>query len=264
MASEGVAIGLAFLPTPPPPAEPSTGSGTEDPADEPGARAYAEATASDGAQVLAEVRAEGVEAEIFVVDLADPRACAGLLGEVERTLGPVDILVNNAALSVPDTFVPQRDPVFYFDGHPVLDAANLDRHYALNTRAPALLMADFHHRLLERGGGWGRIVNLSTDGAPQFPGEVSYGATKYALESLTRSAAQEMAPAGVTVNTIAPGPVQTGWIGPDLAETAAAMSPFGRLGQPDDIADIAVFLASDQARWLSGQTFYAGGGKRTF
>ncbi|MET9022343.1 SDR family oxidoreductase [Actinopolymorpha sp. NPDC004070] len=265
LAREGVAIGLAFLPTPPPPVEPATVGGPEYAEDwEPGARAYAVATASDGSQVLAEVRAEGVEAEIFVVDLTDPAASAGLLGEVEHTLGPVDILVNNAALSVPDTFVPQRDPVFYFGDHPVLDAANLDRHYALNTRAPALLMADFHRRVLARGGGWGRIVNIGTDGAPQFPGEVSYGATKYALESLSRSAAQEMAAAGITVNTVAPGPVQTGWIGPDLAGTAAAMSPFGRLGQPEDIADIAVFLASEQARWLSGQTLYAGGGKRTF
>jgi NAD(P)-dependent dehydrogenase (short-subunit alcohol dehydrogenase family) len=95
-------------------------------------------------------------------------------------------------------------------------------------------------------------------------GEVSYGATKYALESLSRSAAQEMASAGITVNTIAPGPVQNGWISAEMREEADTLSPFGRVGRPDDIADIAVFRASEQARWVSGQTIYAGGGKRMY
>lgn len=258
LGREGARVALAFLPTA---ASPEQQAG--EPVEGPGARMYAAATASDGGEVLAGLHEAGIDARRFLVDLADPAACVEVFDRIEAALGPVEILVNNAAYCVPDTFVPQRDPVFYFD-RAVVDPANLDAHFAVNTRAPALLMAEFHRRVLQRAGGWGRIVNLSTDAAPQFAGEVSYGATKYALESLSRSAAQEMASAGITVNTIAPGPVQTGWISAEMREEADALSPFGRVGQPDDIADIAVFLASEQARWVSGQTIYAGGGKRMY
>ncbi|BCJ70057.1 SDR family oxidoreductase [Polymorphospora rubra] len=255
LAVQGVTVALAFRPTPTP--EPA-GAGAE----VPGPARYAAATASDGRTVLDEVRRTGVPAEIFDVDLADPAACVGLFDRVEAALGPVEILVNNAAYSAPDTFVPDRDQLFHRDS-PVLDAAGLDAHLAVNTRAPALLMAEFHRRHLARGADRGRIVNISTDAAPQFPGEVSYGASKYALESLSRSAAQELGPAGITVNTVAPGPIQSGWISDDMLDLCAA-NPLGRIGQPDDVADIVVFLASDQARWVTGQIIYAGGGKRMY
>ncbi|MEV0728314.1 SDR family oxidoreductase [Polymorphospora sp. NPDC050346] len=255
LAAQGATIALAFQPTPAPgPAGADT--------DVPGPGRYAAATASDGRTVLDEVRRTGVPAEIFVVDLADPTACVALFDRVEAALGPVEILVNNAAHSAPDTFVPDRDQLFHRDS-PVLDAASLDAHLAVNTRAPALLMAEFHRRHLERAADWGRIVNISTDAAPQFAGEVSYGASKYALESLSRSAAQELGPAGITVNTVAPGPIQSGWISDDMRELCAA-NPLRRIGEPADVADIVVFLASHQARWVSGQLIYAGGGKRMY
>lgn len=109
---------------------------------------------------------------------------------------------------------------------------------------------------------WGRVVNISTDGATTFPSEVSYGATKYALESLSRSAAHELADAGITVNIVAPGPTQTGWISADMLPGIDRETPLGRVGTPEDIADVVTFLVSTQAHWLTGQLLFVGGGHR--
>ena len=150
------------------------------------------------------------------------------------------------------------------DGFPMrsLTAESHDHHFALNSRATALLIAEFARRHIERGANWGRIVSLSTDGAPAFGSEVSYGASKYAVESYSRAAAQELGPFGITVNIISPGPIQTGWITPDLEASLACQTPLGRVGQPEDVADVAVFLCSDQARWLTGQLLSVSGGLR--
>jgi 3-oxoacyl-[acyl-carrier protein] reductase len=115
---------------------------------------------------------------------------------------------------------------------------------------------------VERGSSWGRIVNISTDASSGAPNEISYWATKHMLESLSRSAALELARLGITVNTVCPGPTQTGWISDELEERILPDMPLGRLGVPDDIADVVIFLCSEQARWLTGQTLYAGGGHR--
>lgn len=141
-------------------------------------------------------------------------------------------------------------------------AEALDAHHAVNVRAPALLMADFHRRHVQRDGNWGRIINVSTDGAAAFPSEVSYGASKNALESLSRSAAHEFGPDGITVNIVALGPIQSGWITEDTRPAIQRETPLGRVGYPDDVADVVTFLASNQARWLTGQTIYVGGGHR--
>ncbi|GAB2611594.1 SDR family oxidoreductase [Streptomyces capparidis] len=250
LAREGVALALCSLPGPGP-----------RPGDEGAARGYAEATASPGTEVRDEVRRLGVRAELFEVDLADPGSCAALLGRVEEVLGPVEILVNNAAHCVPDTFAPEPGGTLGREGGP-LTAASLDAHHAVNTRAPALLMAEFHRGHLARGADWGRVVNISSDASPGAPDEVSYWATKHALESLSRSAAVEMGPAGITVNIISPGPVSTGWLDDGTATALGGLSPLGRVGEPEDIADIAVFLASHQGRWVTGQNILAGGGKR--
>ena len=135
-----------------------------------------------------------------------------------------------------------------------------DRHFAVNSRAVALMMAEYVRRHIERGARWGRIINVSTDGAYCFPGEVSYGASKAALEAYSRSAAKEVGKYGITVNIVAPGPIQTGWITPELEEKILPTIPLGRVGQPEDVADVIVFLASEQARWLTGQLLYVGGG----
>ena len=141
-----------------------------------------------------------------------------------------------------------------------MTAAVYDRVFAVNTRAPALMMEEFARRHFERGAQWGRIVNVSTAGADRFPSEVTYGASKFALESYTRSAAVELGKFGINVNVVSLGPVQTGWITPELQREILPTIPLGRVGSPEDVADVVVFLASDQARWVTGQRIYVGGG----
>lgn len=122
------------------------------------------------------------------------------------------------------------------------------------------MMAEYAQRHVRRGSRWGRIINVSTDGASGFSGEVSYGASKHALESYSRAAASELGKYGITVNIVSLGPVQTGWITSELEKTEIAQIPLGRVGQPEDVADVIVFLASEQARWVTGQLIYVGGG----
>lgn len=92
---------------------------------------------------------------------------------------------------------------------------------------------------------------------------VSYAASKHAIESYSRSAAWEMGKYGIRVNIVAPFPIQTGCFTPDDEKAISAKAPLGRVGGPQDVADVIVFLASAQARWVHGQLLYVGGGIRT-
>lgn len=214
--------------------------------------------------VLDRLRVHGGRVASSEADLADPASIPRLFDAVEETLGPVDVLVNNAAYCVPDTLLPADRGAetkvpggfswlpFSADGH--------DRHFAVNSRAPAIAMAEYVRRHVDRVATWGRIINVSTDGARGFPGEVSYGASKLALESYSRAAAVEFGPHGVTVNVVSLAAVQTGWISPQLEDGIASDIPLRRLGTPADVADVVVFFASEQARWVTGQVLYVGGG----
>jgi 3-oxoacyl-[acyl-carrier protein] reductase len=214
--------------------------------------------------VLGRLHEQGVRVGSAEINLADPAAIPRLFDRVEETVGPVEILINNAAYSVPDGFVSFGTSREDWAGREraTVDTSSHDRHFAVNSRAVALLMAEYARRHVSRGADWGRIVNISTDGADCFPGEVSYGASKAALESYSRSAAMELGPFGITVNVVAPGPIQTGWIPADAEQSIVVDIPLGRLGRPDDVADVVVFLASEQARWVTGQRLFVGGGHR--
>ena len=218
-------------------------------------------------KVLEEIRSVGGEAEAWEADLANPIVIPELFDRVERTFGPVDILVNNAAYCLADTFLPQKsgEKTIAADGFYItntVSAESFEKHFAVNSRAVALLIAEYAKRYLARKAHWGRIISVSTDGDDAFPTEISYGASKAALVAYSRSAALELGPLGVTVNIVSLGPVQTGWISPEMEKDVLKDIPLRRIGQPEDVADVIVYLASDQARWLTGQKIYVGGGRR--
>jgi 3-oxoacyl-[acyl-carrier protein] reductase len=203
----------------------------------------------EGALELADqIKSKGVRAIIAEANLMVPEAIPGLFDEAETAFGRVDILVNNAAhCELPDNIFSAT-------------ASNIERHFAVNTRGAVLLISEFVKRHKMRGGDWGRIINLSTDAAQAFGTQISYGASKAAIEAYTRGISWEVGHLGITVNTVAPGPVQTGWMSAELVERVLPDIPLGRVGTPEDIADVVVFLASDQARWLTGQVIKVSGG----
>ncbi len=226
---------------------------------------YRTLSARDATEVVNEIRAAGGEIEAIEVDLADVNAPARIVEQATRRFEFVDIVVcNAAAYSLPDSVLPEHisQGAPSAGGIPIaaFSVQRHDRHFQVNVRAAMLLMREFAARVLERGTQWGRIITVSTDGASGFPTEISYGASKHALESLTRAAASELGPYGITANVVSLGPIQTGYISPDAQSRIAADTPLRRVGRPDDVADVVTFLASEQARWLTGQLIYVGGG----
>ncbi len=132
-----------------------------------------------------------------------------------------------------------------------------DRHMAVNARATLLLAAEFARRFTGDHGR-GRVVTF-TSGLP-LVGSIAYAATKGAVEWITVSAAAELAPLGITVNAVNPGPNDTGWMSPDLHARIRSQSPLGRIGHPGDAADLVAFLCSERGGWITGQVLTSDGG----
>ena len=205
-----------------------------------------------------EETAQGLEHDpvIVVGDLREPRAPIDVGMQALEALGRVDILVNNAATAA------RLDTV---DS----DAEAIDEMLAVNIRAPLLLIATLVPSMIERGSG--SIVNLSSVSAlVGTPRRAAYAASKGGLDAATRSMAMELGPTGIRVNSVAPGVVDTAlWAKnkaiPGVIEKVNEQTPLGRWAVPDDIADVIVFLASDAARFVTGETISADGGMaRTF
>jgi 3-oxoacyl-[acyl-carrier protein] reductase len=201
-------------------------------------------------QVVADIRAAGGEAVAIQADLADPSAPAMLFQQAAAALGAPGILVNNAA-------------IFEGGGLSDLDLGPLERQFAVNVYAP-ILCAREAARVMESGG---RIIHISSGlGTAPAPNASVYGATKAALDSFARSHAVELGPRGITVNCVAPGTTDTemlrGGVPEDALAALVAATPLGRLGRPEDIADVVAFLASDDARWVTGQVIGVSGGLR--
>ena len=211
--------------------------------------------------VLESISSFGGAAAAKEIDLSDTCNISLLFNYCENALGPVDILVNNHTYCALDTFDPAMETTEGFGIH-MITADDIDVNCAINTRSYALMMSEYTRRFLEREAETGRIINLSTDAAHAHESNVSYAASKHAIESYSRSAAVELGRYGITVNIVAPGPIQTGYLTPEEETHIAANTPLRRIGKPQDVADVIVFLASEQARWLTGQLIYVGGGWR--
>lgn len=199
-------------------------------------------------EVVRDIASTGGRAYAFPGDLAEHETPRRLFDDVETSVGPVEILINNAAhCELPDTTL-------------ALTGDSIDRHFSVNARAAVLLTAELARRVKRRGSDFGRVISISTDAAQTFPGQVAYGASKAALEAFTRSMAIELGPLGITVNAIAPGPIQTGWMDDHLVEQMTRKIPLQRVGMPSDISNTAIFLASKQAAWITGQVIKVSGG----
>lgn len=171
-------------------------------------------------------------ARAFAADLSVEGSEVALVDAVSAEMGEIDVLINNAAHC--------ESPDSYQD----LSSMSLERHYRVNAVAPAMLISALTRRSTGRES---CVVNVSTDSARTFPGQVGYGSSKAAIEALTRGAALDLAGQEVRANAVAPGPVQTGWMGGELVNEVEAVIPLGRVGTPEDIADACVFLGAPSA-----------------
>lgn len=200
--------------------------------------------------LLKDLQNMGCNAAGLEIDLSRSSAPQQLFDHVEATFGSVSILVNNAACSMRD-------------GIENLNAEMLDKHYAVNIRAMALLCAEFVRRYKKdlAGSKGGRIINLSSgQSVGPMPGELAYVATKGAVEAFTLSLSAEVGSLGITVNAVDPGITDTGWIPPELKAKWSAEAPMGRVGTPEDAARLIRFLASEDAGWITGQVIHSRGG----
>ncbi len=198
-----------------------------------------------------EAGVEGIAAELGVTgvegDFADPDAPRACVAAAEADLGHVDILVANHAMSCDQDLE-------------ALDAAAIDATLQVNVRGSLLLVQEYAARHDDARPG-GRVV-LFTSGQhlEPMPRELPYAASKGAIHALTASLAAHLAPRGILVNAINPGPTDTGWATPELTQHELRRLPLGRWGTPEDAARLVAWLASDDAAWVTGQVLTSDGG----
>jgi 3-oxoacyl-[acyl-carrier protein] reductase len=216
---------------------------------------YRRNRAQDAELVLTAIREQGGDAVAIEADLADRATPIRLFDFAESAFGPVDILINNASAWLADTFVPST-PDRLGRNTTSVSVDTFERQFAVDARGSAALIAEFTHRHAARHATWGRIIGLTSGGPHGFPGEVSYGAAKAALENYTMSAAFELASLGITANIVHPPVTDTGWITDDVRRHVAGRPDLIHIAEPSEVAAIIAFLVSDEARLITGNVIH--------
>jgi 3-oxoacyl-[acyl-carrier protein] reductase len=212
------------------------------------------ASSKEGAEkVVREITAAGGKALAVGGSVADETGIEALFAETKKAFGTLDILVNNAGVY---TFAPIDQ----------ITKSEIDRMFATNVTG-LLLTTKAGVALFPQTGG--SIINIGSVASDQTPPMTSvYSGTKGAVDAITRALAKELGPRRIRVNAVNPGPVVTegfqsgGFEGSDFINEAVKQTPLGRMGAPDDVASVVAFLASDDARWVTGSLIQAAGGLR--
>ena len=218
--------------------------------------------------VCEEVEAEGRGAFPVYCDLGDSAQIERMVDQVMGHYGRIDILVNNARAIIGRDKVPVTE----------LEQEVWEHFLRINTTAPFLLTKEVGRRMIEAGNG-GRIINIASNASKQASATgAAYSASKFAVLGLTQASALDLAPYGITVNAVCPGPINTDrmsyWERDQAAErgisqeefrgqivqAGAQASPLGRIAEPQDVANMVAFLASDEASFVTGQAYNVNGG----
>jgi 3-oxoacyl-[acyl-carrier protein] reductase len=212
------------------------------------------ASSKDGAdRVVADIKANGGKAIAVQGDVAKTADVKKIFAETKKAFGRLDILVNNAGV---------------YKLLPLEEVTEDDFHRHFNVNVLGLLLATQEAAKLFGDEG-GSVINIGSVASDlNSPNSVVYTATKGAVDAVTRVLAKELGPRKIRVNSINPGVIETegthagGFIGSDFETQLVERTPLGRTGQPGDIAPVSVFLASDESRWVTGDTLAVSGGLR--
>lgn len=204
-------------------------------------------------RAVTEIVSRGGKAVAVQADVSNPADVRRLYAETLAAFGPPDIVINNAG-------------VYLFNPLEAVTEDQFHRQFNTNVLGAILMIQE---SLKHFGPAGGSVINVSSVGSEKpFPGAVVYIATKAALDAVTRGLSVELAGRNIRVNTIAPGPVNTeglhsaGIAGSEMEAAMVAQTPLGRIGQPDDVARLVTFLASEDAAWLTGERISISGGFR--
>jgi 3-oxoacyl-[acyl-carrier protein] reductase len=206
----------------------------------------------DADRVVGEIKANGGKAIAVKGNVAEEADMQQLFAEAKKTFGTVDVLVNNAG-------------VYKFTPLEEITEEEYRREFDINVLGTILATREAVKHFGPNGGS---IINISSIASVGWPKAAIYSGTKGAVDAITRGLAAELGARKIRVNAIAPGGVETegtrsaGVVGSELEKAMVAGTPLGRFGQPDDIARIAIFLASDNSAWLTGERLTASGGYR--
>jgi len=221
-------------------------------------RAIGERLAADGAtvvinyarneqlaqEVVKAVSAKGGKGMGIQADVSKPAEVRRLFGEAEKAIGPLDVVIANAGVYLSKPLIENTE-------------ADYDYVFDINTRGVFFTLQEAARRVRDGG----RIIAISTGGTKMmFPNAALYLGSKAAVEQFARSLSRELGPRNVTVNVLSPGFTDTDMLPEQYREYGASLSPFNRVGTAKEVADVAAFLASDGARWVTGQNVQAGGG----